>query len=105
MRKCKTCGNEMTEGYCIDDGMRYFCSTTCLHTEISEEEYLDMFDNDCAYWTQWEDDDETTDEEKIAKFTCPHCKANLKKVGIKLIKKKPPYKLSSRWRCGWIQVR
>jgi len=86
MRKCKACGSKMTEGYCIDDGMSYFCSTPCLHTEIPEEEYLEMFDNDCAYWTQWED--EPTDEELLSKFICPHCKADLKKVGIELIEKK-----------------
>lgn len=54
-RICSACGKIMTEGYCIDDGLEYFCCDGCLHTRYSEEEYNEMFENDVAYWTEWED--------------------------------------------------
>lgn len=56
-RICSECGKEMTEGYCIDNGMEYYCSNECLHKNYTEEEYNDLYDNGNGdtYWTSWEE--------------------------------------------------
>ena len=56
-RHCTECGEEMTEGYCIESGLEYYCSDECLHKNISEEEYERLYDNGNgdSYWTQWEE--------------------------------------------------
>ena len=57
-RVCSECGKKMTEGYCIDNGLEYYCSDECLHKNISEEEYERLYDNGNgdSYWTEWEVD-------------------------------------------------
>lgn len=57
LRECSECGKEMTEGYCIDNGLEYYCSEECLHKHYTEEEYLEMYDNGNgdSYWTMWEE--------------------------------------------------
>lgn len=57
-RTCNECGKEMTEGYCIENGTEYYCSDECLHKNITEEEYLKLYDNGNgdSYWTEWECD-------------------------------------------------
>ena len=58
MRKCKICGKvNFTTGYCIDDGLYYYCSDNCLFMDFTEEEYLQAYDEDWAYYTEWEDDE------------------------------------------------
>lgn len=52
-RYCVVCGKEMTEGYVIGDGESYYCSGECLNTVMTDEEYLELYDNDQAYWTEW----------------------------------------------------
>lgn len=52
-RYCDVCGDLMEEGYCIYDGLEYYCSDECLHKNYTEEEYLEMYENDEAYWTEW----------------------------------------------------
>lgn len=54
LRRCDICGKVMNEGFLIDDN-EYFCSEECLHKKYSEEEYLEMYKNDVAYWTEWEE--------------------------------------------------
>lgn len=56
-RCCNECKKEMDEGYCIESGLEYYCSDECLHKNISEEEYLRLYDNGNGdtYWTQWEE--------------------------------------------------
>ena len=58
-RICSECGKEMKAGYCINNGMEYFCSDDCLHKHYSEEEYLEMYDdgNGDSYWTEWDYDE------------------------------------------------
>ena len=60
-RECTACSKGMNEGYCIGDGMEYYCSDACLHTEITHEEYMELYadgEGD-SYWTTWyEDPDE-----------------------------------------------
>lgn len=56
-RICSECGEPMDEGYCIENGMEYYCSDECLHKHYTEKEWLEMYDNgnSDSYWTQWED--------------------------------------------------
>ena len=62
MRICTECHKEMIDGYCIGDGHAYYCSDECLHKNISDEEYVEMYENGDAYWTTWY---EITDQEMI----------------------------------------
>ena len=55
MRICSNCDKEMTEGYCIADGLEYYCSDECLHKHISKEDYIEMYENNNAYWTTWDE--------------------------------------------------
>ena len=60
-RECNACGKNINEGYCIEGGIEYYCSDACLHTEITHEEYMELYadgEGD-SYWTTWyEDPDE-----------------------------------------------
>lgn len=65
-RKCNACGKGMNEGYCIEGGIEYYCSDECLHTEVSPEEWLELWNDGegDSYWTDWsEDPDEYLDDE------------------------------------------
>ena len=73
-RNCTACSAGMNEGYCIGDGIEYYCSDACLHTEITHEEYMELYDDGegDSYWTDWsedpdnfEDEDEISDSEKL----------------------------------------
>lgn len=51
VRICSECEDYFDEGYLIDDGSEYFCSDVCLHKNYTEQEYLEMYNDDVAYWT------------------------------------------------------
>lgn len=53
MRYCDKCGKEMERGYVLLDGLEYYCSEKCLHKVYSEEEHTRMYEEGCAYWTDW----------------------------------------------------
>lgn len=55
-RTCDHCGKKMDEGYVIDDGTEYYCSNECLHKHYTPAKYSVMFDNERAYWTQWNEE-------------------------------------------------
>lgn len=57
VRCCSECGKPMTEGYCIEDGAEYYCSEDCLHKNLSDEEYENLYDDGRgnSYWTSWLD--------------------------------------------------
>ena len=63
MRKCSICGNEMSSGYYVEDGYlnengaEYYCSDECLYSVYTEEEYQEMYEEELAYYTEWEEDD------------------------------------------------
>lgn len=59
MRKCTNCGKKMSSGYCVNGGEQYFCSDSCLQTQYTREEFLELYDegNGDSYWTEWEEDD------------------------------------------------
>lgn len=54
-RTCTECGKEMNNGYCINDGLEYYCSDTCLHKNYTEKEHQEMYEGGSLYWTEWED--------------------------------------------------
>ncbi len=54
VRYCDSCGKEMHEGYCIDDGLEYYCSDDCLSSVMTKSEYLQAYNEGWAYWTTWE---------------------------------------------------
>ena len=54
-RRCTNCGKEMVAGYCLYDGLEYYCSNDCLYTNYSKEEYNKLYDNNDGYWTEWEE--------------------------------------------------
>ena len=57
VRACSECGKPMTEGFCIEDGAEYYCSEDCLHKNLSDEEYENLYDDGRgnSYWTSWLD--------------------------------------------------
>ena len=56
MRECSECGNLMLSGYCIENGLEYYCSDECLHKHLSNDEYMELYDdgNGDTYYTEWE---------------------------------------------------
>ena len=58
MRICSECKKKMIDGYYTYDGLEYYCSDECLHKHYTEEEYLEMCDEDNIYWTAWEDEED-----------------------------------------------
>ena len=62
IRKCSECGDEMMEGFVIDDGREYYCIEECLQKNYTKEEIEELFSNDedsvlgnSNYWTEWYD--------------------------------------------------
>lgn len=57
VRCCSECGKPMYEGFCIENGAEYYCSEECLHKNLSEEEYNNLYDDGRgdSYWTSWLD--------------------------------------------------
>ncbi len=54
-RKCDDCGKGMNEGYCINNGEKYYCTEICLYHHISAKEWNSLYsDEGDSYWTQWE---------------------------------------------------
>lgn len=55
-RTCGCCGEEMDEGFYVDAQYNgeYYCSETCLHTKYTKEEYQELYEEQRAYWTEWE---------------------------------------------------
>ena len=53
-RKCSSCKKEMKKGYCINNGEEYYCSDLCLYKNMSVDDYKELYKNNCAYYTEWE---------------------------------------------------
>ena len=53
MRKCSICGKSMVDGYCIEDGLEYYCDDECLHKKYTQKEYIELYEEGLAYWTEW----------------------------------------------------
>lgn len=56
-RICDECGIVLYEGYCIENGLRYFCSDACLHKNYTKKEFKEMYANGDgdSYFTSWVD--------------------------------------------------
>ena len=54
---CDVCGRLMLDGYIVYGGAEYYCSKKCLLTVYTEEEYQEMYDEDDAFWTEWDEDE------------------------------------------------
>lgn len=56
-RICSECGKRMDEGYCVDNGLEYYCSDECLRKHYTQEQWEMMYDNGDgdSYWTTWYD--------------------------------------------------
>ena len=54
---CSECSKPMTEGYCIENGAEYYCSEECLHKNLTDEEYENLYDEGRgdSYYTSWVD--------------------------------------------------
>ncbi len=66
MRTCTKCKCTMAEGYCAGDGEEYFCSDTCLFSDgYTKELFEEDYNNDCIYWTEWEEEDDDYESKKL----------------------------------------
>lgn len=52
---CSNCNKEIDEGYVIYSDWTYYCSKKCLHNVISKEEYKELYSQELALWTTFED--------------------------------------------------
>lgn len=52
-RQCSVCHEMIQAGYYVDHE-EYYCSDKCLQTVYSWDEYLTMYADEVAYWTQWD---------------------------------------------------
>ena len=52
-RICSHCGKVMIDGYLIDEGAAYYCSDECLYSNMTEEEYQELYKEDIAFYTEW----------------------------------------------------
>lgn len=70
MRKCSECKKVMIDGYVIEGGMAYYCSESCLHKNMTQEEFLVLYDDGegDSYWTEWYEEDEQKEEENMDQF-------------------------------------
>lgn len=54
-RICSHCGQVMTQGYCIEQGLQYFCSDSCLYENYTKEEFEEMYNDGegDTFYTEW----------------------------------------------------
>lgn len=55
-RVCYACREPMLDGFLID-GANHYCSEECLHTVLTDEEYLERYEElgSDTFWTTWWD--------------------------------------------------
>ena len=53
VRICTNCGKLMFDGYVVNDGDEYYCSDTCFDEEIGMENLYKMYEDEEAYYTQF----------------------------------------------------
>lgn len=56
-RICSECRKKMYEGYCIEDGLYYYCGDKCLEKNMTKSEFEELYNEGegDSYWTEWED--------------------------------------------------
>ena len=52
-RVCSECGDVMQDGFMEETGLWYCCSEECLLKRMPWDEYLEMYEADEAFYTQW----------------------------------------------------
>lgn len=52
-RICSECGSVMRSGFTDDWGDEYLCSKECLAKRYTWEEYLEAYERDEMYYTEW----------------------------------------------------
>ena len=52
---CSKCGEEMSQGYNVHDGLYHYCSKECLNLDICDMEYDLLYEEGYAFWTTFED--------------------------------------------------
>ena len=60
-RFCNCCGKPIEcNGFMVvaDGGVgwEYYCDKECLHSAYTEKEYLQMYEQDVAFWTTFEEE-------------------------------------------------
>tara|TARA_R110002050_G_scaffold172752_1_gene304933 strand:+ start:61 stop:471 length:411 start_codon:yes stop_codon:yes gene_type:complete len=54
-RYCDRCNGGMIEGYCLHDGLEYYCSKPCLFTNgFTQQTFDTLWSDDAIYWTSWD---------------------------------------------------
>lgn len=53
IRQCTSCGKLMLDGYVVNDGLEYYCDNNCFDKEHGLDNLEDMYQNDEAYWTEF----------------------------------------------------
>lgn len=59
-RKCDITGEGMNEGWVFGDGEQYAKNESdalIIAKSYGYESLQEAYDDDCGYWTEWEDDD------------------------------------------------
>ena len=56
VRHCNECGKEMWEGYCIENGIEYYCCADCLDKNYTEEEWEELYATGDSYYIDWYDE-------------------------------------------------
>lgn len=57
MEKCNVCQSEIQEGFLVEYDEHY-CEVKCLESVYTPEEYLEMYENEQAFWTIFETEEE-----------------------------------------------
>ena len=85
-RECTACGKGMNEGYCIESGIEYYCSDACLHTEITPEEWLELYNDGegDSYWTDWSEDPDNFEDEDEDEMPSPEAETKQFCVMVKV---------------------
>lgn len=54
-RICSHCGEVMHQGYCIEQGLEYYCSDSCLYQHYTKEEFDEMYNDGegDTFYTEW----------------------------------------------------
>lgn len=55
IRVCDECKKIMVKGYVIEGGNKYYCSDNCLHTNLTKEEFNELYNDGEGetYYTEW----------------------------------------------------
>lgn len=52
-RICDECGDVMQDGFMEESGWWHYCSKECLEKHMTWDEYMEMYEEDAAFYTQW----------------------------------------------------